>query len=184
MKMLAKLAAMGLALSSVLTSGCSEDSDACEGRAETCLSLTLYGSDGVSAADQLRIMLLRKEQPLSPMTPLSAVQDFPFKVAVLWPDGPANLSVRSSLSGMTNGVSAEISLDLRNGQHAQRKLTLYPPLPNTQPTDMARPRDMAVQPDLAVPPDMTVLQDMAVPPDLTVPADLATSSDLAVPPAP
>lgn len=166
MKKLAKLAATGLLLSSVL-SGCSEDSDACEGRAETCLSLTLFGSDGVSAADQIRIMLLRKEQPLSPMMPLSSVQDFPFKVAVLWPDGPANLSVRSSLAGSINGVSAEISLDLRNGQHAQRKLTLYPPLPNTQPTDMARPRDMTAPPDMAVPPDLTLPPDLTVPPDLT-----------------
>lgn len=170
MKTLATLAATGLLISSVL-SGCSEDSDACEGRAETCLSLTLFGSDGVSAADQLRMMLLRKEQPLSPMTPLGSVQDFPFKVAVLWPDGPANLSVRSSLGGMLNGVSAEISLDLRNGQHAQRKLTLYPPLPGSQPTDMARPRDMTTLPDMAVPPDMTVPPDLTVLPDLTMPTD-------------
>ena len=85
MKMLAKLAAMGLALSSVLVLGCSEDSDACEGRAETCLSLTLYGSDGVSAADQLRIMLLRKEQPLSPMTPKDRKDlDYGLSLGVDW----------------------------------------------------------------------------------------------------
>ncbi len=157
--------------------GCSEDSDACEGRTETCLSLTLFGSDGVTAADQLKVMLLRKEQPLSPSTPLSSVQDFPFKVALLWPDGPANLSVRSSLSGVVNGISAEISLDLRNGQHAQRKLTLFPPLPTTQPTDMARVRDLSSLPDLTTPPDLTVMPDMTAPPDLTDPVDQTVTTD-------
>ncbi len=158
-------------------SGCHEDSDACEGRTETCLSLTLFGSDGVAAADQLKVMLLRKEQPLSPSTPLSSVQEFPFKVALLWPDGPANLSVRSSLNGVVNGVSAEISLDLRNGQHAQRKLTLFPPLPNTQPTDMARIRDLGTLPDLTTPPDLTLMPDLTTPPDLTDPVDQATTTD-------
>lgn len=156
-----------------LVSGCSDSSDACEGRTETCLSLTLYGSDGVSTTDQLKVLLWRKDQPLSPTTPLTDRQDFPFKVALLWPDGPATVSVRSLLAGQVNGVSAEIGLDLRNGQHAQRKLTLFPPLPVSTSADMAKPRDMTMVPDMAMPP----------PPDLAMPQpDLADAPDLSVPP--
>jgi len=169
----------GTLLLALSLAGCHEDGDACEGRTETCLSLTLFGAEGVTAADQLKVLILRRDQPLSPSTPLSSVQEFPFKVALLWPEGPANVSVRSLLAGMTNGVSAELSLDLRNGQHAQRKLTLYPPLPTGTPTDMARVRDLSTLPDLTPPadllmspPDLTMSQpDLAVPPDLSAPTD-------------
>jgi hypothetical protein len=157
--------------------GCSEDNDACEGRPETCLSLTLFGANGVVAADQLKVLILRKEQPVSPSTPLSTVQDFPFKVALLWPDGPGNLSVRSLLAGSLNGVSAELSLDLRNGQHAQRKLTLFPPLPGTTPMDMAKPRDLSMLPDLTTPKDLTVTPDLTATPDLSEPPDLTVTTD-------
>ncbi len=166
------LGAASLALA--VGGGCAADSgDACEGRSETCLSLTLYGSDGVTAADQLKVLIWRKDQPLSPTTPLGDRQDFPFKVALLWPDGPASVSVRSMLAGTVNGVSAEISLDLRNGQHAQRKLTLFPPLPTSPSMDMARPRDMTMLPDLSTPPQ----PDLAEQPDLTAPADLSSPTD-------
>lgn len=160
------------ALVLALGGGCSDSSDACERRTETCLSLTLYGADGVSSADQLKVLIWRKDQPLSPLTPLGDRQDFPFKVALLWPDGPASVSVRSLLAGTVNGVSAEISLDLRNGQHAQRKLTLFPPLPAGAPVDMARPRDMTIVPDLATPkPDLAVVPDLSEPVDLSTPTD-------------
>ncbi|MFO0655860.1 MAG: hypothetical protein U0787_12385 [Polyangia bacterium] len=158
---------LAVALMSVgLGAGCSDSSDACEGRTETCLSLTLDGADGVASADQLKVLIWRKDQPLSPTTPLGARQDFPFKVALLWPDGPASVSVRSLLGGQVNGVSAEIALDLRNGQHAQRKLTLFPPLPVTPPLDMAKPRDLSMVPDMAMPlPDLAMpLPDLAMPP--------------------
>lgn len=174
---------------SALTSlgGCGESSDACKGQSETCLSLTLYGSDGVTRADQLQVMFMRKPKPDMPMMPLGSPQDLPFKVAVLWPDGPATISVRAMLSGQLAGVSPEFSIDLRNGQHVQRKLTLYSPLPgNGELPDLATrsdlsspPRDMATSnPDLAEPQDLAepTPPDLSVPPppiDLALPIDLA-----------
>ncbi len=151
--------------------GCSDGSDACEGQTETCLSLTLEGAEGVSAADQLQLFLWRKERPISPMTPLGSAQEFPFKVAVLWPDGPANFSVRSFLQGKANGVSAELTLDLRGGQHAQRRLTLFPPLPTSPLPDLGPPKDFVDPPDLDPPKD-------ADPSDLPNPSDLPDQADL------
>lgn len=182
----------------VSASGCA-DSDACKGRKETCLSVTLYGEGGVTRADQLQVMLMRKSKPDQPMMALGSPQDLPFKVAVLWPDGPATLSVRAMLEGQLTGVSPELSLDLRNGQHLQRKLTLYPPLPGTEAVDMASgrrdlsssppdlvtaPPDLAEVPDLAESPDLSVTPppDLSVtpPPDLSSPVflDFSTSPDL------
>lgn len=163
-------------------SGCA-DSDACKGHSETCLSLTLSGESGVTQADRLEVMVLRTSKPTMPMVPLDQPKSLPVKVAVLWPDGPGTVSVRSYLSGQLNGVSAELSLDLRNGDHDQRKLSLYPPLDGTSlgdlgsvpPRDMAQtPRDMAMPPrDMAqTPPDMAQTPpDMTSPPDLTSPTD-------------
>ena len=83
--------------------------------------------------------------------------------AVLWPDGPATLSIRAMLGGQLAGVSPEFSLDLRNGQHLQRKVTLYAPLPGSSETpdlasnrpDMSSPADLSTSsPDLAEPPDV------------------------------
>jgi hypothetical protein len=172
-----------LALPALLASalaGCA-DQDACKGRSETCLSLTLSG-EGVMEADQLEVMVQRLPKPQSPMMPLGEARPLPFKVAVLWPDGPGTLSVRSYLAGTLNGVSSELTLDLRNGEHDMRKLTLYPPLDGrpidfgTPPRrDMARPVDMTMPP----PPDMSMPpSDMSVPPpDFSVPPP-----DFSVPP--
>lgn len=163
--------------------GCGESNDACKGQSETCLSMTLYGSDGVSRADQLQVMFMRKPKPDMPMMPLGSPQDLPFKVAVLWPDGPATVSVRAMLSGQLAGVSPEFSLDLRNGQHVQRKVTLYAPLPGSgELPDLAagRPDLSSSPPDLATnPPDLAETPDLAEPPvDLAVPPPI----DLAMPP--
>lgn len=180
-----------MALAAALTAAGCADNDACKGHSETCLSLTLYGSEGVTRADQLQVLLMRKVQPVLPMMTLDNPQDLPFKVAVLWPDGPATLSVRAMLSGQIAGVSPEFALDLRNGQHLQRKVTLYPPLPGTVDVDLgaARP-DMATPamdlatpppPDLAEAPDLAELPDLfEVPPDLALPPP----PDLAMPPPP
>ena len=187
----------GVALSAAVSAGGCSDNDACKGHSETCLSLTLYGSDGVMRADQLQVLLMRKVQPALPMMTLDSPQDLPFKVAVLWPDGPATLSVRAWLGGQLAGVSPEFALDLRNGQHLQRKLTLYPPLPGTADVDLGAPRpDMATPPadlsatcpGLAEVPDLAEAPDLfEVPPDLTMPPppDLAfpPPPDLALPPS-
>ena len=159
--------------------GCA-DSDACKGHSETCLSVTLYGENGITSVDQLQIMLSRKSKPDQPMMALGSPQDLPFKVAVLWPDGPATLSVRAMLAGQINGVSPEVALDLRNGQHLQRKVTLYPPLPGTDPVDMATVRrDLSVPPDQATQqPDLLAVPDLLEVPDLTVPM----LPDMSVPP--
>lgn len=173
--------AVGLLCAAGLT-GCGESSDACKGQSETCLSVTLYGSDGVTRADQLQVLFMRKPKPDMPMTPLGNPQDLPFKVAVLWPDGPASVSIRAMLGGQLAGVSPEFSLDLRNGQHLQRKVTLYAPLPGNGDTpdlassrpDLSSPADLSTSnPDLADPPDLAEppIPDLAVPPpvDLAIP---------------
>jgi len=160
-------------------SGCA-DSDACKGHSETCLSVTLYGESGIKSVDQLQIMLSRRSKPDQPMMALSSPQDLPFKVAVLWPDGPATLSVRAMLAGQLNGVSPEFALDLRNGQHLQRRVTLYPPLPGTDPVDMA-----TIRRDLSVPPDLATQQaDLLEVPDLLELPDLTTQTlpDISTPP--
>lgn len=179
-----------MALAAALTATGCADNDACKGHSETCLSLTLYGSDGVTRADQLQVLLMRKVQPVLPMMTLDSPQDLPFKVAVLWPDGPATLSVRAMLSGQLAGVSPEFALDLRNGQHLQRKVTLYPPLPGTVDVDLGAPRpDMATPAtDMATPPpDLAEALDLAELPDLfeVPPPDLAMPPppDLALPPS-
>jgi hypothetical protein len=172
----------------LLTSGCA-DNDACRGHSQTCLSLTLSGEDGVTRADQLEVLFMRMVKPDLPAMALDSPQDLPFKVAVLWPDGPATISVRAFLSGQVAGVSPELDLDLRNGQHVQRKLSLYPPLPGVNTPDMAKrhpadlsttPPDMTETPDLAMPPP-----DLSqTPPDLSLPPpDLSQAPrDLSVPP--
>lgn len=161
-----------------LASGCA-DEDACKGRSETCLSLTLSG-EGVMQADQLEVMVLRQPKPQTPMMPLGEAKPLPFKVAVLWPDGPGTVSVRSYDSGTLNGVTPELALDLRNGEHAQRKLTLFPPLEGKPQDfggpppkrDMAKPMDLSTPPDMTMPPDMSTPVDMmAPPPDMTMPTD-------------
>jgi hypothetical protein len=164
LRRLSAVALLGLGLAG--PAGCAADSDACKGRSETCLSLTLLGEDGVGQIDQLSVMVMRQPKPQAPMMPLGEPRPLPVKVAVLWPDGPGTVSVRSYLNGQLNGVSAELSLDLRNGAHDQRKLSLYPPLSGSGLGDLASgPRDMAHPPaDMATPPDLT-----APPPDLTAP---------------
>jgi hypothetical protein len=172
----------GLLLLGVSAPGCS-DSDACKGRSETCISLTLSGADGVTQADQLEVQVLRQPKPEMPMVPLGEPRPLPFKVAVLWPDGPGTLSVRSYLQGKLNGVTAELALDLRNGAHDQRKLTLFPPLVGMPLGDLGGtpPRDMAAPPaDMTAPPaDMTSPPaDMTSPPvDMTSPADMSAPTD-------
>ncbi len=169
---------VGLALAGLwAASGC-VDSDACRGRSETCLSLTLSGDTGVTQTDQLQVMFMRMLKPDVPMMSLDSPQDLPLKVAVLWPDGPATISVRALLTGQLIGVTPELDLDLRNGEHAQRKLTLYPPLPGSGvlPPDMAKS-----QPDLRQPVDLSdTSPDLAEsPPDLSMPPP-----DLSMPPPP
>jgi hypothetical protein len=152
-------------------SGCA-DEDACKGRSETCLSLTLSG-EGVMEADQLEVLVVRQPKPQTPMMPLGEPKPLPFKVAVLWPDGPGTVSVRSYLQGTLNGVTPELALDLRNGEHDRRKLTLYPPLAGipqdfgtVERRDMKKPMDLSM-PDLSMPdlspppPDMTGSSDMS-----------------------
>ena len=157
-----------------LSAGC-KDSDACKGRSETCLSVTLQGAEGVGALDQLQVMVQRKPNTDMTMMALSSGQELPFKVAVLWQDGPATLSVRGLRGGQVQGVTPEIALDLRNGKHAQQLLTLYPPIVGGMGLDAP---DMAKPPaDMAKPP-----ADMTVPEDLTKPEDLSDPSDSAVPP--
>lgn len=168
--------------------GCGGD-DACKGRGETCVSLTLLGSEGISQVDQLQVFVTRKAAPSSPMTPLGSPQDLPFKVAVLLPDGVSLLSVRSFLGGTMNGITPEISLELRSGAHDKRLLTLYPPLPGGTGRDMSvggmdmrqPPIDMRQPPvDLRPPADLRPPSDMNTP-DLNMP-DLSASPDLAPPP--
>ena len=160
--------------------GCA-DEDACKGHSETCLSLTLSG-EGVMSADQLEVMVIRQPKPQTPMMPLGEPKPLPFKVAVLWPDGPGTVSVRSYLMGTLNGVTPELALDLRNGEHDRRKLSLFPPLSGMQQDfgtaekrDMAKPRDLSMpdlsMPDLSVPADMTMGPDMTAGPDMTMPTD-------------
>lgn len=170
--------AIGLAVGASALSGCS-DHDACKGIKETCLSLTLVGAEGVTEADQLQVLVQRKPAPTMQMMALGSPQVLPFKVAVLWPDGPATVSVRSSLAGQVNGVTSELILDLRAGQHTMRRVTLFPPLlgpglPDlaTGPRDLMRPADLRT-PDLSSPPDLSPPEDMSVAqPDLTLPPDL------------
>lgn len=168
---------LGLGLALLSASGCA-DTDACKGHSETCLSLTLSGEGGVAQADRLEVMVMRSSKPTMPMMALDAPKSLPVKVAVLWPDGPGTVSVRSYLSGQLNGVSPELSLDLRNGDHDQRRLSLFPPIDGTALGDLGSvpPRDMATMPprDMAMPPP-----DMATPPpDLTPPPlDLSPSVD-------
>lgn len=148
--------------------GCADD-DACKGRGETCLSLTLSGSDGVVKVDQVQVYLSRKEKPASPLMALSDPRELPFKVAVLWPDGPGTIYLRTYLGGQLNGLTPELSMDLRNGQHERRKLTLFSPLSGTGPVDMAGgppPRDMSSPRDMTSPADMTDPADMANPVDM------------------
>lgn len=164
-------------------SGC-KDADACKDHSETCVSLTLFGAEGVSQADQLQLYIQRKLKPDMPMMPLSEPQEFPLKVAVLWPDGPATLSVRSYLRGQLNGLTSELTLDLAGGAHAHRKLTLYPPLPEG-PADMATPppRDLSMPPrDLSTPPaDLTTPpDDMATAVDMSMAADLSMAVDMSM----
>lgn len=167
-----------LALLGISPTGCA-DNDACKGHIETCLSLTLSGFEGVSEADQLEVMVKRMPKPQTPMVPLGEPRPLPVKIAVLWPDGPGTVSVRSYLQGQLNGVSAELALDLRNGAHSQRKLTLYPPLTGSLPkdlgtstsTDMAAPLDMTKRSDMTAPMDMLELPDLATSPDMDSPTD-------------
>ena len=180
------LAALGLAGAAAL-SGCG-DSDACKGQKGTCISITLDGESGVTEADRLVVMVQRKAKPDVPAMAIDSPLALPFKVAVLWPDGAGTLSVRSYLQGTLNGVTSEIALDLRNGVHEKRKLTLYPPLPGTvgtpdmkgnPPSDMRMPpRDMrGPEDDMATPDDMTM-----PPPDLSGPGpDLSPLPDLSGP---
>ena len=161
--------------------GCN-DHDACKGVKETCLSITLVG-EGVTEADQLQVLVARKPATTMQMMALGSAQQLPFKIAVLWPDGPAALSVRTLLGGQVNGVTSELVVDLRNGQHGLKRLTAFPPLPgpaglpdlavvrDMARTDMAKPPgDMAMPEDMAVPEDMTVVPqpDLTMPPDLTM----------------
>jgi len=162
------------ALLSAAAAGCS-DNDACSGRKETCLSLSLSGSDGVSKVDQVQVFVSRQAKPLSPVDALSEPRDLPFKVAILWPDGAASLHVRTFLQGKLNGLTPEITLDLRNGAHERRKLSLFPPIVGTDLPDMAGnppPR-----------PDMTSPRDMATPADMATPEDMTTPADMPMPPA-
>lgn len=137
--------------------GCAGE-DACRGRSETCLSLTLLGAEGVTELDQLQLVLRRLPRPLSPAMRLPSPQALPFKVAVLWPDGPGTVSVRGYREGVLRGVTPELALDLRGGAHARRVLTFYPPLtggdadlgaPDLRPPDLRLPPDQALPPDLS-----------------------------------
>lgn len=139
--------------------------------------------------DRLEVMVLRQPKPQQPAVPLSMPFALPFRVAVLWPDGPGTLSVRSYLQGQLNGVTPELGLDLRNGAHDMRKLTLFPPLVNSSlgdlgyapRRDMAMPKDMAMQPpDLAMSPDLAMppAPDLAAAPDdMTTPLDQTSATD-------
>lgn len=169
-----KRSALALVLGGALAllGGCSGGNDACKGVNETCLSLTLMGTEGVTQADQLEVLLSRQTKGRNPMMALGSPQDLPVKVAVLWPDGGATISVRSFVAGVLTGVSAELTLDLRGGAHAKRALTLYPPIAGPTPADLAG-RDLATPP----PPDLAT-PDLATP-DLATP-DMATP-DLATP---
>ncbi len=169
--------------------GCAQSSDACQGRTETCVSLTLSGSDSVTQVDQLEAVVMRQALSQMPIMPLNVAQTLPFKVAVLWPDGPGTLSIRSFLAGQLNGVTPELALDLSHGSHAQYALTLYPPLVGSPLGDMwLPPMDMAVPDMTTVAPDMTTTApDMTTrPPDMTIrppdmsndgPADLLPTTD-------
>lgn len=171
-----KLALVGGAALSAL-GGCN-DHDACKGVKETCLSITLVG-EGVTEADQLQVLVARKPAMTMQMMALGSPQPLPFKIAVLWPDGPAALSVRTLIGGQVNGVTSELVIDLRNGQHGLKRLTAFPPLPGPGLPDLAVVRDMA-RTDMAKPPE-----DMAKPPeDLAMPPeDLAMPQpDLLMPP--
>ncbi|MDW8283102.1 MAG: hypothetical protein RMK29_15400 [Myxococcales bacterium] len=179
-------AALALVLGAGLV-GCASE-DACRGRSETCLSLTLLGAEGVTELDQLQLVLRRMPRPLSPAMRLPSPQTLPFKVAVLWPDGPGTLSVRGYREGVLRGVTPELALDLRGGAHARRVLTLYPPLaggdadlgaadlhaPDLRAPDLRLPPDQAMPPDLAgdqaMPPDLA--GDQATPPQDGSPVDL------------
>jgi hypothetical protein len=116
-------------------------------------------------------MVMRQPKPEMPMMPLGTPEPLPFKVAILWPDGPGTLSIRSFLQGQVNGVTAEITVDLSNGAHEQQLLTLFPPLVGSSLGDMWLP----------TPPDMTSTTDLSAPApaDLTVlpPEDLSTPTD-------
>jgi hypothetical protein len=168
-----------VAAAAVLTvaSGCS-DNDACSGRKETCLSLSLTGAEGVDKVDQVQAFVSRMPKPLSPVDALGEPRALPFKVAILWPDGAASVHLRAFLQGKLIALTPEITLDLRNGVHERRKLTLFPPIVGTELPDMAGgtpPRDMATPRDLATPP-----ADMATPEDMTTPVDMP-QSDLPMP---
>ncbi len=102
--------------------------DGCQGRSESCLSLTLRSEENIDHIDRLEIMIKRATAPASPMTPLDKPVALPVNVAVLWPDGPGTISVRTYLQAQMNGVSPEMALDLRNGQHELHELMLFPPL--------------------------------------------------------
>ena len=93
------LSGAGLALLSAAL-GCGSDNDACNGRSETCLSLTLSGSDGVAKADQVQVYVARKAKTQNPVEALSEPRELPFKIAVLWPDG-----LRRCMCGPTFRVS-------------------------------------------------------------------------------
>jgi hypothetical protein len=171
------VAALLLALGAA---GCRGDSDACQGRAETCLSLTLLGSDGVSQADQLALLVQRQPLAQMPMVPLGEARPLPFKVAVLWPDGPGIISVRSLLGGQLTGVTAELTLDLRNGAHAKRQLTLYPPLLGSPLGDLgSSPRDLSAPSDMAKPSDLSTGTDLFPPADLSTATDMSAIPDQA-----
>ncbi|MFO0573199.1 MAG: hypothetical protein U1A78_04305 [Polyangia bacterium] len=162
--------------------GACSDHDACKGVKETCLSLTLVGAEGVGEADQLQVLVQRKPASTMQDMALGAPLALPFKVAVLWPDGPATVSVRTSLSGQVNGVSSELTLDLRSGQHAMRRVTLYPPLLGPGLPDLGGPRDLGRPSDLRPPADLSTPADLRQPDDLSMPMpDLAEPADLSIP---
>jgi hypothetical protein len=170
------LALLGAAALSA-TGGCN-DNDACKGLKETCLSITLVGAEGVSEADQVQVLVARKPAMTMQSMALGSPQPLPFKLAVLWPDGPATLSVRTLLDGKVNGVTSELVVDLRNGQHGLKKLTAFPALEGPGLPDLAVVRDLA-RPDMAKPPaDMSMPDDLAMPEDLAMPPDLLMPPDL------
>jgi hypothetical protein len=141
--------------------------------------LTLVGAEGVSRADQLAVLVQRQPVAQMPMVVLGDAQPLPFKVAVLWPDGPGTVSVRSLLGGQLSGVTAELTLDLRNGAHDQRQLTLFPPLVGSPLGDLgSRPRDLASPPDSAAPADLATPSDLAPATDLSTKLDLSTIPDM------
>jgi hypothetical protein len=148
-----------LALLPLLACSKGGGADACAGIKETCLSLTLSGA-GVRLVDQLELMIMRSRSVRSPMMRMSSAQELPFKVAVLWEDGAATLSVRSYLQGRLNGVTPELTVELSNKAHVSRALTLYPPLPGGGDMGMGG-QDLRRQEDLRRPEDLRPPDDLS-----------------------